>query len=656
MLAPERVFPREVTALALKKVISVEDAVALIRDGDVVASSGYGGNGNPEALFAALEARFLERGRPRDLTLVWAGGQGDGKERGLNRLGHEGLLRRTIGGHYGLVPKIQALAAANTVEAYNFPEGVLTHLYRDIAAGRPGTLTQVGLGTFVDPRLEAGKVNAAATEDLIDLIELDGQEFLLFRTFPIHVALIRGTTADPDGNITMERESLRLETLALALAARNSGGIVLCQVERVAEAGSLDARRVRVPGILVDAVVVAPPELHMQNYGTSYSPGLSGELRIPTETITSPSLDVRKVIARRAALELLPNSIVNLGIGLPDQIGAVACEERVQDLMTLTADPGIIGGIPLGGPDFGAAVNFSAAIDHPYQFDLIDGGGLDLACLGYAECDGRGDVNASRFGGRIAGCGGFINISQNSRKVVFVGTFSAGGLEAQVGGGRLRIMKEGKHRKFVKQVGQITFSGAQAIKRDQDVLYVTERCVFGLSSNGLELREVAPGVDIRKDILDLLPFAPAIDGPATMEPILFHTEPMGLRDRLLDLNIEDRLTYDESSNTVFMNYAGMRVRSQDDLDRIKDAVDALLGPLDRKVYSVVNYDSFEADPEILDAYLDLVRYVEEKYYIAVSRYTTSGFMRLKLGKELDRRHVSSHIFERRSEAQKYLRP
>ncbi|MEC9367732.1 MAG: CoA-transferase [Pseudomonadota bacterium] len=641
--------------MALKKVISSSDAVALIRDGDVVASSGYGGNGNPEALFRALESRFLKQGGPRDLTLVWAGGQGDGKDRGLNRLGHAGLLRRTIGGHYGLIPKIEALAVDGRIEAYNFPEGVLTHLYRDIAAGKPGTLSRVGLGTFVDPRLEGGKVNSATKEDLVEVVELAGLESLFYRAFPIHVALIRGSTADPDGNITMERESLRLETLALALAARNSGGIVLCQVERVAESRSLDARRVRVPGVLVDAVVIAEPDDHMQNYGTRYNPGLSGELRIPIETMAKAPLDPRKVIARRAALELLPNSIVNLGIGLPDLVGAVASEERVQDLMTLTVDPGVIGGIPLGALDFGAAINFSAVIDHPYQFDLIDGGGLDLACLGYAECDGVGNVNASRFANRVSGCGGFINISQNSRKVIFVGTFSAGGLEVEISNGKLLVRKEGKHFKFVGKVGQITFSGQQAVLRDQDVLYVTERCVFRLSERGLELSEVAPGVSVQKDILDLLPFRPVVDGPAKMDASLFQDAPIGLRDRLLSLNIEDRLSYDEATNTVFMNYAGMRVRSQEDIDRIKDAVEGLLGPLKRKVYSVVNYDSFEADPEILSAYLDLVRYVEQKYYVAVSRYTTSGFMRLKLGTELGRRNVSSRVFDRRSEAQKHLR-
>jgi len=630
--------------------------VALVRDEDVVAASGYGGNGTPEALFVALEHRFLETGSPRNLTLVWAGGQGDAKDRGLNRLGHEGLLKRTIGGHYGLIPRIEKLAVENKIEAYNFPEGVITHLYRDIAAHKPGTLTKVGLGTFVDPRVEGAKINSVTKEDLVELVSIAGQQTLCFKTFPIHVALIRGTTADPDGNVTMERETMRLETLALALAARNSGGVVLCQVERVAEANSLDAREVRVPGILVDAVVIGAPEFHMQTYGTSYNPGLSGETRVPLAHEVAPlPLDERKVIARRAAMELMPNSVINLGIGLPDSVGAVANEERIQDLLTFTVDPGVIGGVPLGGLDFGAALNFNAMIDHPNQFDFIDGGGLDTACLGFAECDGAGNVNASRFSNRVAGCGGFINISQNSKKVVFVGTFTSGGLKVSVNDGKLTLLQEGRFAKFVDRVGQVTFSGSIRPRPDQEVLYVTERCVFRLGGNGLELSEVAPGIDVERDVLMHLPFTPIVSGPKLMDDIIFRSEPLNLRHRMLDIRIEDRLSYDADSNTVFMNYAGMRVRTRADLDRIRDAVERLLKPLGKRVYSIVNYDRFEADPEIMDAYLDLVRYVEEHYYLKVSRYTNSGFMRLKLGKELEKRHVSSHVYETRAEAARNLR-
>jgi propionate CoA-transferase len=310
--------------------------------------------------------------------------------------------------------------------------------------------------------------------------------------------------------------------------------------------------------------------------------------------------------------------------------------------------------VPLGGHAFGAAVNFSATVDHPTQFDFIDGGGLDVACLGFAECDARGNVNASRFADRISGCGGFINISQNSKKVVFVGTFTSGGLKAAVADGALAILQEGRFRKFVPQIGQVTFSGPLAAETDREVLYVTERCVFALAEDGLELAEVAPGVDIDRDILALMPFRPVIRDPRPMDPAIFRPERLRLRERMVDIHIEDRLRYDPETNTIFMNYAGMRVRTEDDLMRIKEAVDGILRPLGKRVYSIVNYDRFEADPEVMGKYLDLVRYVEETYYIKVSRYTTSGFMRLKLGKELERREVSSHIFETRTEARRNL--
>jgi propionate CoA-transferase len=638
----------------LKKVIPVEDAISVLRNGDVLATSGYGGHGVPEQLLEALEKRFLETEHPRQLTLVHSTGQGDGKDKGLNLLAHEGLLRRVIGGYFGLSPKIGRLIQENKVEAYNLPEGVITHLYRDIAAGKPGTVSRVGLGTFVDPRLEGGKMNRATVADLVDVMRIDGKEYLLYRTFPINVAFIRGTTADPDGNITMEKEALELEVLALAMAARNSHGYVICQVERIAAEGSLDARHVRLPGAFVDAVVVAETQHHAQTYGTVYNPALSGEVRIPVKTLPPLPLDDRKVIARRAAMELLPNSVVNLGIGLPDYVGRVAGEEKIYDLMTLTVDPGVMGGIPAGGADFGAAINYQALIDHCSQFDFIDGGGLDCAFLGFAECDGQGNVNASRFGDRIAGCGGFINISQNAKKVVFMGNFAAGGAEYAVEDGRLRIVREGRVGKFVERVAQTTFSGRVAADQNKSVLYVTERCVFRLTSAGLALAEVAPGVDLEKDVLAHLPFHPIIEGPALMDGSIFTHPPMGLRSRMLDVHIEERLSYDAATNTVFMNYAGMHVRDAEDVATIIAAVDRLLEPLGTRVNSIVNYEGFTVDDEAMDAYMDGVRYVEKKYYLKVSRFTNSGFLRLKLGKELERREVSASVFETRREAEHHL--
>jgi propionate CoA-transferase len=640
--------------MSFKKVISAQDAIAIIQDEDVLATSGYGGNGTPDQLLVALEKRFLETRSPKNLTLVFAGGQGDGKQKGLNRLGHEGLLKRVIGGHYGLIPAIEKLAVDNKIEAYNIPEGVITHLYRDIAAGKPGTLSGVGLGTFVDPREEGGKVNEITTEDIVELVELGGSQSLFYKAFPINVVFIRGTTADPDGNVTMEKESLLLENLSMAIAAKNSGGYVICQVERIAQEGSLDSRRVKIPGVMVDCVVVADSKHHMQTYGTQYNPAYSGEVRIPLQTLVPLVLDEKKIIARRAALELAPNSVINLGIGLPDCVGTVAGEEKVQDLITLTVDPGVIGGVPMGGLDFGAAVNCQAVIDHGSQFDFIDGGGLDAAYLGMAEVDRAGNVNASRFGRRLAGCGGFINISQNSRKVIFLSTFSSSGMEIKIADGHVRVVREGKFFKFVDHVGQITFSGKYAVERQQEVLYVTERCVFRLSDSGLELTEVAPGIDIERDIIQKMPFVPQMNDPVEMDASIFRPEPMGLRDRFLDIHIGDRISYDIAKNTVFLNFAGMRVRNEADLVAIKEAVDGTLEPLGKRVYSIVNYERFVVDDDIMDKYMDLVKYVEDKYYISVSRYTNSGFLRLKLGKELGKRKVSSKIYETSEEAVSHL--
>ena len=627
----------------MSKIISAEDAVALIQDGDVLAVAGYGTNGVPEKLLAALDSRFQESQEPRDLTLYFAGGIGDAKERGLNRLGHAGLLKRVIGGHFGLIPAIEKLALENQIEAYNFPEGVITHLYRNIAAGKRGVFTHVGLGTFVDPRFEGAKVNEAANEDLVELIEVRGVEGLYFSGAPISISFIRGTTADPEGNISLERESLSLENLSLAMAARNSGGVVICQVERIAQLNSIDARHVRIPGFMVDCVVVAEPEFHMQNYDNEYNPALSGELRIPLESVPPMPLDEKKVVLRRAAMEITPRAIVNLGVGMASGVGNVANEESISDQIMLTADPGIYGGVPLAGFGFGAALNYAASIDHATQFDFIDGGGIDIACLGFAECDSAGNVNASRFSNRVSGCGGFINITQNSKKVVFVGTFTSGGLKVRIDDGRLVIDQEGKYRKFVEEVGQITFSGPRASREGRPIFYVTERCVFGLREDGLELIEVAPGIDVQRDILELLPFKPMVFDPKPMAEGLFWPGVMGLRERIFDIRIEDRISYSAQNNTLFLDFAGMRVSTMEDIERIQVAVEGVLKPIGRRVISIVNYDSFWVSPEVADAYMDLVRHIETNYYLKVSRYTTNGFMRIKLSRGLEERHVTSGV-------------
>lgn len=639
------------------KFVSVQEAVELVRDQDTLCLGGFASHCCPEALLEGLEKRFLGTGSPKQLSVLFGVATGDwGQTAGANHIAHPGLIKRLVGSHFAAAPKLGKFLIESEVEAYNLPLGVITQLYRDMAAGLPGRATVVGLGTFVDPRLEGGKINKHTTEDIVSVIELGGKEMLFYKAMPISVAFIRGTAADPEGNIIMDRESLTLDTLAIAMATKNNGGLVIAQVEYVADAGTLNARRVKVPGTMIDCVVIAAPGQHRQSLFTpNHNFAFSSEARIPLGQVEAMRMDERKIIARRAAMELVPNAVVNLGVGMPEGISAVANEEKVIKYMTLTTEPGVIGGVPAASGFFGTALNPDAVIDMDRQFDYYDGGGLDLTCLGLAQSDEVGNVNVSRFGPKLAGAGGFINISQGARKVVFAGTFTAGDLQIAVDNGKLRIVKEGRSKKFLRRVEQITFSAAQAVERKKSVIYVTERCVFRLTPQGLLLAEVAPGIDIERDILANMDFKPIIDNPREMDPRIFGDEPMGLKETLLSIRLPDRFTYDPSRETMFMNFEGLKVRTPHDLDEIYKLADERLTAIGRRVSVVVNYDGLELSDDLMDAYTAAVKSLTEKHYRNVSRYTTSAFMRLKLKESLEDRGVQPHLFETQREAMDFAK-
>ncbi|MDX2290255.1 MAG: malonate decarboxylase subunit alpha [Hyphomicrobiaceae bacterium] len=633
------------------KVISADEAIALIGDDNVVTTTGFVQSCIPESLHAALERRFLATASPKNLTLIMCAGAGDSKGLGTGRLHHDGLLKRVIAANFGRMPKVAEAAQKGRIQGYNLPQGVISKLYRTCASGQPGLFSKVGLRTYVDPRLGGGKVNDATTEDIVTLVEVAGREWLFYKATPIDVALIRATSADPSGNLSMEKEALTLDTLSQAMAAHNNGGIVIAQVERIVEQGSIRPKDVKVPGILVDCVVVAEsPELHRMNYGVMYDPALSGEVRVPVDAIARLPLDERKIIARRAAFELPLNGAINLGVGAPDGVASIAAEEKVTPYLTMTTEAGAVGGVLAGGSSFGSSVNANALLDQSQMFDFYHGGGLDLTCLGMAECDQHGNVNTSRFGGRLNGCGGFIDISQNARAVVFAGTFTAGGLEVAIRDGCLVIVSEGRTRKFVKAVEQITFSGPFASERSQPVIYVTERCVFQLTPEGLELVEVAPGIDIEKDILAHMDFAPVIAKPIVMDRRIFVEEPMDLMADLMNLKLSERISYDTDRNILFLNLEGWSVRKRSDIADLKQRLVAACTAAGRRVNAVVNHDGFRIADDLFDEYAEMIQFLLEHHYETSTRYTTSAFMRVKMQEALSRRGLAPHIFQRADEA------
>jgi propionate CoA-transferase len=520
----------------MSKVVSMNEAIALIKDGDCIATSGIVMEGLPEEILIGIEKSFLETGKPNNLSAIFAAGQGAWDEtHGWQHMAHEGLITHVIAGHYGTSKSFGKLVEDNKAAGYNLPQGVIVDLFHEAVKGMPGHITKVGLKTFVDPRIEGGKLNdkAKAAGDIVKVVEVDGEEYLMYKTPKIDVALIRGTTADALGNISFEEEALPVDMRVIAMAAKACGGKVIVQVKYTCDRLMTD--QVAIPGIFVDAVVVSenPIENHRQTQLHFYEPSLSGHKFVPTSDVAVLPLNAKKVISRRAAMELTKGAVINLGVGAPEGVANVAAEEGISDMITMTSESGAVAGVPLGGKAFGAVQNAWAIVDQQTQFDFYDGGGLDVTFLGLAEADKIGNVNVSHFGTNVTGCGGFINISQTTKNLVYCGTFTAGGLKETVADGKLTIDQEGRNKKFVKEVQQITFSGEYGIESNQNVLYVTERAVFKLVEGGLQLIEIAPGVDLQKDILDQMDFAPIVKDYKLMDPALFTEGNFGLKDIVL---------------------------------------------------------------------------------------------------------------------------
>jgi propionate CoA-transferase len=508
--------------MSMMEFLDARGAAGLVKDGDTVAVSGNGaGMISAEAILAALEQRFLDTGHPCHLTLVHSLGLGDRDTLGTNRLAHEGMLRKVIAAHFTWSPKIQQLIREEKIEAYCFPGGVIQQLLREIGAGRPGLITHSGLGTFVDPRHDGGRCNARSREELVEVMHIDGREVLRYKPFKVDVAIIRGTYADTRCNISPEEEAIDMDIHTMALAAHNSGGRVLVQVRQIVEAGSLHPRFVRVPGIFVDVVVEEPTQ--QQFYGLGYDLSISGAHRahLAKTAAAIPDKLERRIIARRAALELRNGASLNFGFGIPGGIFGVIAEQGKSNGLWMSVEQGVHNGRMLDDRLFGAASNPEVIVPSIEQFDYYSGGGIDITFLGMGEADRFGNVNVSHLAGNLIGPGGFMEIAQNAKKVVFCGTFDAQGSRVSWSHGRLAVIQAGKVHKFVDNVERITFSADFARKRGQEVLYITERAVFRLASEGLELVEVAPGIEIERDVLPYMEFKPLVSAVGTMPLSVF---------------------------------------------------------------------------------------------------------------------------------------
>ncbi|MBH68412.1 MAG: acyl CoA:acetate/3-ketoacid CoA transferase [Rhodospirillaceae bacterium] len=515
-------------------IVTAQEAAQLLKDSDIVLVGGSAGMGVADTILEQIGLLFQNEQRPKNLTILHTTGVGAVTEKGLNHLVHKGLVKRVIGGNFGLqLPFMKELIINNEIEAYNFPQGVMCQLYRAMAGGQPGVVSHVGLNTFMDPRLEGGKMNSATKKDLIEVVELAGNEYLFYPSQLPDVALIRGTTADEDGNVSLEHEAATLDALSMAQAAHNAGGKVICQIERMAQRNTLHPQMAKIPGFLIDYFVIQPEQ--MQNFAVRFDPSRCGALERPIDLIKPDSLDVRRLIARRAAFELKRGAVINLGVGVSAAIPNVLAEEEADKLVHLTIEAGVIGGVPGQGLHFGSAINPRVILDQGYMFDFYDGGGLDIAFVSFAEVDSSGNVNVTRFGNRNDGAGGFINITQNAKVIVFSGTLTGGGLDVEVSQDGIIINREGSISKFVNKVGQISYNGKIGLESGQKCVFITERAVFHLTTQGLLMTEIAPGVDMEMEVLNVIDFDIKVSRDIKeMDRRLFKEGKMGLTSWMLE--------------------------------------------------------------------------------------------------------------------------
>lgn len=518
------------------KFITGEEAAAMISSESTIATIGMTLVSASETILKAIEKRFMETGSPNHLTLVHSCGQSD-RDRGIQHFAHEGMLYRIIGGHWGLQPRMMKLIAENKILAYCIPQGQFAQLYRSMAGGEPGKITKVGLGTFIDPRIDGGKMNDITKNapDIVDVVTIEGEEYMRYKPIPLDYCIIRGTYVDEMGNLTTDEEAMQLEVISAVMACKKFGGKVIAQAKYKVKSGSLHCKRVTVPGIFIDAVVMCPnpDEDHRQTHSFAFDPAYCGDIKVPVSTSDSLPMSIRKVIGRRALMELHPDDVLNIGTGIPnDVVGPIISEEGVSDDVTVTVESGIYGGIPMGGIDFGIAKNNFALLRHDDQFDYYNGAGVDVTYMGAGEIDPDGNVNATKLGPNPTGAGGFIDITTNAKHVVFCSSFTGKGLDCSFENGRLHINQEGSLIKFVKKVQQISYNGKIARAKHQKMHYVTERAVFELREEGLVLTEIAPGIDLQTQILDLMEFKPIISkNLKKMNPAIFSESiPYGLKE------------------------------------------------------------------------------------------------------------------------------